>query len=422
MDGNVLAILSLIFLVVAIALGFIKKINVGLIAMGFALIIGKVAGLNDKAIFSGFSVSLFITLAGTMYLFAIAQANGTLELLAKKIVALAGNKTALIPVFMFLFGFVVSAMGPGPIPTHALAATFGISLALQMDNCNPLFIPIMGQIGAMAGCTSPLSPTGIIGINLAAEAGITDGVLMPMFLSTAVCFTIFAIIVYFFVFKGHRLSGENPLKLKELPKFSKEQMITIMGMIAMAVIVLAKGYNVGLVAFLIAIILNFLKIGDEKEAFKLMPWGTILMCCCIGVLMSIVIDLGGINLIVTALTSVMTEFTSPMIFGAASGVMSWFSSTSGVVMPTMIPTIPNIVDAIGGSAVQLIIACVVVANCAGYSPASSAGGVLLSAYTSQANLNKEDVNKTFMKLFGFSIFGVVCTAIMGILGLFRLFL
>lgn len=420
MAESTLALVSLCFLIVAIALGFVKKMNVGLAAIAFALVLGKISGMSDKVIYGGFSSSLFVTLAGVTYLFSIAQANGTLKLLAEKVVALAGRKTALIPVAMFVLGFIISAIGPGPIPAHALVAAFGVPLALQMG-ANPIFICVMGQLGAMAGCGSPLSPTAVIGENLASDAKIAN-VAFPMFATTAVCFTLYALFVYLVIYKGWRLKGENPIKLRDLPKFNREQRLTLVGVVIMAVVVLVFNYNVGLVSFLVAVLLNLIKVGDQKTSFKLMPWDTILMVCGVGILMDEVIKLKGIKLIVSGLTGIMNARSAPTIFGVACGVMSWFSSTSGVVMPTMIPTIPNIVATIGGAnAVDLVVACVIVANCAGLSPASSAGAQVLANYTSQANLTTAQSNRVFIKLFALSAAGIVFMTVLGALGFFGLF-
>ncbi len=48
MSIEVAAVLSLVFLVVAIALGFAKGMNTGVVSMAFALIACIVCGLTDK--------------------------------------------------------------------------------------------------------------------------------------------------------------------------------------------------------------------------------------------------------------------------------------------------------------------------------------------------------------------------------------
>lgn len=47
MSSSFLAVLSLLFLIGAIALGFFKKLNVGVVAIGLAMILGKIAGVGD---------------------------------------------------------------------------------------------------------------------------------------------------------------------------------------------------------------------------------------------------------------------------------------------------------------------------------------------------------------------------------------
>ena len=98
-----MALFSLSLLVLAILLGFFRKMNAGLICIAFSLVLGRVAGIPDKAIIAGFSYNLFLTLLGVTYLFSLAQNNGTLKLIALKVVALAGKRTYLVPIFIFVF-------------------------------------------------------------------------------------------------------------------------------------------------------------------------------------------------------------------------------------------------------------------------------------------------------------------------------
>ena len=81
------AVLSLIALLVAIALSMATKLNVGVLAMAFAWLIGTyVAGWRVDQVVAGFPASLFLTLAGVTLLCALAESNGTLERLANRAV------------------------------------------------------------------------------------------------------------------------------------------------------------------------------------------------------------------------------------------------------------------------------------------------------------------------------------------------
>ena len=84
-----MALLSLFSLAGAIFLGFFRKMNTGLVCIGFALLLGKIAGMADRDIIGGFNYSLFLMLLGVTYLFGLAEINGTLKLLTRKITVLA---------------------------------------------------------------------------------------------------------------------------------------------------------------------------------------------------------------------------------------------------------------------------------------------------------------------------------------------
>ena len=127
-----MAILSLVFLFLAIFLGFWRKTNMGLVAFGLALVLGKIAGVAAKTIQAGFPTKLFVTLLGVMLLFSIAQENKTMEQMARRIISLAGKRTALIPVIVYAFSAVLAAVGPGTVPVMGLMAVFTCSLAAEM--------------------------------------------------------------------------------------------------------------------------------------------------------------------------------------------------------------------------------------------------------------------------------------------------
>ena len=57
-----LQIMALATLAAAIVLGFVKKINVGIVSLGLSLALGLVGGVKTDVIFTGFPGKLFITL------------------------------------------------------------------------------------------------------------------------------------------------------------------------------------------------------------------------------------------------------------------------------------------------------------------------------------------------------------------------
>ena len=203
-----MALISLGSLAAAIFLGFFRKMNTGLVCIGFALLLGKLAGIPDKEIIGGFNYSLFLMLLGVTYLFGLAEWNGTLKLLTKKITVLAGKRTYLIPVVMYLFATVLSALGPGTIPTTAIMMVFGMTLAVEMK-INPAMLAAIIFLGAAGGGMSPLAATGIIGLNLCEEFGLT-GIEAPLLVNGVFSSTVYAAVVYI-AFGGYKLKSEKAL-------------------------------------------------------------------------------------------------------------------------------------------------------------------------------------------------------------------
>ena len=413
-----MALLSLFSLAGAIFLGFFRKMNTGLVCIGFALLLGKIAGMADRDIIGGFNYSLFLMLLGVTYLFGLAEINGTLKLLTRKITVLAGKHTYMIPVVMYVFATVLSALGPGTIPTTAIMMVFGMTLAVEMK-INPAMLAAIIFLGA-AGCgMSPLAATGIIGLDLCQGFGLT-GIELPLLVNGVLSSTVYAALVYV-AFGGYKLKSDVVLQFSDIPAFNKEQIITLIGIAVMVGLVMLFKVNVGLASFTVAMVLSFLRVSDEEQALKKIPWGTLLLICGVGVLMNVIISLGGIDLLSASLASVMSAKTATTILGVTAGVMSWFSSTSGVVMPTLIPTIPHIIQqmSISVNPVEWVTAISMVSNTAGISPLSTGGALALAAYSAEAGAAAGELDRLFIKMFSISAAGVVTLSILAYFGFYR---
>src|SRR6187455_3745586 len=117
------ATLSLLALLVAIVLSVVSRLNIGIVAIALAGLVGVFgAGMRPDAVMAGFPGTLFLTLTGVTVLFACAEANGTLERLAHRAVVLLRGSTVWLPVLMFVMAGVVATVGPGAVASVALVA------------------------------------------------------------------------------------------------------------------------------------------------------------------------------------------------------------------------------------------------------------------------------------------------------------
>ncbi|MEY8763966.1 SLC13 family permease [Clostridium sp. MT-113] len=420
----IMQIVSLIFLIGAIILGVVKKINVGIVCLGLALILAMIGGVNTKIIFNGFPTKLFITLLGTMYLFSMLQENKTLELLSKKIILLVGKRTFFIPIIMYVVSYVLSAAGPGAISVQAVTIIFAVSLAVEM-NVSAIMMGTLAFLGSVGGTASPIALTGIIVGDLLSAQKITGihEIQVKVFLGVTLVNLICAVIVYI-VFKGYKINSDMQVSVDKVPKFNTKQKISLIGLITLAVLVIGFQLDVGLISFLIAVILTIFKVSDEKMAMKLVPWSVLILVCGVGVLMAVTQSMGGITLLAKILASFMNGFTAAPIIGLTAGIMTWFSSANGVVMPTLIPTVPKLVMSIGGSAniVEMVSAIVSCSTLSGISPLSTAGCLLMAGYTQDTGANEKEQQSLFIKLFILCVSLLLFAAALTLVGIFKPFI
>ncbi len=161
-------------LAIAIIVSCVTTLNVGVLAVALAWIIGVyVGGIPVATVMGGFPTQLFLTLTGMTLLFTAAQCNGTLDRLAHHAVRLCRGNRGVIPIMFFLLGAGLASMGPGNIATAAIVAPMAMATAGRVGI--PLFLmAIMVGNGANSGSLSPFAPTGII-VNGLMERNGLDG-------------------------------------------------------------------------------------------------------------------------------------------------------------------------------------------------------------------------------------------------------
>ena len=385
-------VISLIVLAVIVAIGFIKKVNLGFFSLGVAFILAMLGGLKASAVTGGFSSSMFVTLVGVTFLFGMASQNGTLDLFSKKVVALVGKNTVLIPILMFVLSAFISAIGPGHIAAGILMTTFAMYLAFEMK-INPWVTALFAKLGANAA---------------------------HLFLSTLLSGFVFTLIVYIGS-KSYKVKADNPLKWSEIPKFNRNQKLTMAAIVIMVICCIGFKLDTGLFAFIMAAVLILLGAADEKAAIKGIPWGTLVFICGVGALVSVIDKLGGITLVSDFLNSFLSEKTSVPIMAATSGILSWVSSTTGVVMPALYPIADQVAQQFTGvNYMELISAITATSFAAAISPLSTGGAIIMSSYSASKETTNEEMNKLFKNLFLLSVANVGVNVLMSALGVLSL--
>jgi Na+/H+ antiporter NhaD/arsenite permease-like protein len=340
------AIASLLALILAIVLSIVTRINVGLVAVALAWLIGVyVAGLAPDAVIRGFPSSLFLTLVGVTLLFAAANVNGTLERLAERAVRLTQAHTRFLPVLFFLIAGIISSIGPGSISTVALVAPLAMAVAGRAG-VSYFLTALMVANGANAGNLSPVSAIGVIVNTKMAEAGLPGHQGTVWFANFAAHVVVAA--AAYFLLGGHRMTGSADTKPETTQPFQARHRLTLAVILLWIAGVLIFKFNVGLSAFVAATILVAARAVDDALAVKQIPWGVIVMVCGVTVLIGVLEATGGMELFTALLSRLSTPATVNGVMAFVTGAISIYSSTAGVVLPTFLPTVPGVIEKLGG--------------------------------------------------------------------------
>jgi Na+/H+ antiporter NhaD/arsenite permease-like protein len=371
-------------LALAVVLSCTSRLNVGLLALALAWVIGVYVGdLPLREVTSGFPVDLFLTLSGVTLLFAQAHVNGTLDVVAHNAMRLCRGRVGVVPIMYFGLGAALASAGPGNIATTGLLAPMAMATALKM-RISPFLMAIMVGNGCNSGSLSPLAPTGIIVTGLMERIGL-PGLQLQTWVYNLLAHAIVGFGGYF-LFGGFKLlTRADRVELEGEPgrSLDRHQMLTI-AMIALLIVgVIFGSFNIGMAAFAGAVLLSLLRAADDAEAIKRMPWGTILMVCGVTVLIGLLEKTGGMDLMTDMLSSVATQATIVPFLAVVIGLISAYSSTSGVVLPAFLPTAPGIVENLGGGSVLGVASTM---NIAGHlvdvSPLSTIGALCIASVPS----------------------------------------
>jgi len=258
-------------------------------------------------------------------------------------------------VMFFVIGFVIATIGAGATPASALLAPPAMAVAARAG-VPPLLMAIMAGNGALAGTLSPFAPTGVVAHSNMEQIGL-GGHEWTTFTYNALAHT-FVGVGGFLLLGGWKLFGRNAARadaasIETVEPMNAKHWLTTAGIVALIASVVgfdAAGFdvNVGMVAVIVATVLVLLRTVDEPKAIAKMPWGVIVMVTGVTVLIALLRETEGLALITTGIANLSTPATIEPIVAFGVGLVSVYSSTSGVVLPAFLPMVPDLATRLGG--------------------------------------------------------------------------
>jgi len=402
---------SLLALLAAIALSCTSRVNVGLLAIALAWLVSVYAG-RAELVTAGFPAQLFVTLAGVTLLFALAEVNGTLGRVAFAALRLARGRAALVPWVFFLIACFISSVGPGSIASVALVVPMAMAVGAR-TGMPPFLTALMVANGANAGNLSPFSAVGVIANTNMAAIGL-GGTEFKVWAANFLAHVVVGAAAYVML-GGPRLRGEAGLDpAAERDAMTGSHWTTVAVVATWIAGVIGFGLPLGPSAFAAAVILVVARMADESAAVKRMPWNAVLMVTGMSVLVSVLEATGGMALFTTLLATLATPATLHGVMAFVTGLISTYSSTSGVVLPTFLPTVPGLVAQVGGGdPLTVALSINVGASIVDVSPLSTLGALCVAAVVDPRQT--QPLFRSLM-IWGLSmtvVGGVLCQVLMG---------
>jgi len=394
-----MAVLSLLSLLLVILLSCLTRFNVGFVAIAFAWLIGVASGVDAGQVMAGFPTALFLTLTGVTLLFTQAEVNGTLDRVASAVMRFAGGNSGGVVVLFFLMSAVLSTIGAGAIATAALAAPLAMGAATRAS-ISPFLMAIVVGNGANAGNLSPLSPVGVVASKTLERIGLSDydwriymNHLMAHIVITAIVILLLG---------GLQLWKAKVEKQDAVVRNWERAHVLSLGVIGLLLLgVLFLNVPVGLGAFAAATVLTVLRAAPESTVVAKMPWGVILMVSGMSVLVAMLERTGGLELFSAWIARFSTQHTITAVVAFVSGLVSAYSSTSGVVLPALLPMAPKLVAQLGGGDVVSIISSINLgSHLVDVSPLSTIGAMCIAA--ASAHVDKQVLFRKLM-IWGLSM-------------------
>jgi len=419
-------VLSIIILAVMFLLATVLPLNMGALAFVGAFLLGAVVlGMSTNDILANFPGGLFLTIVGVTYLFAIAQNNGTIDLLVRGAVRLVGSKVALIPWVMFAITAVITAVGALSPAAVAIIAPIALSFAAK-HKINPLMMGMMVVHGAQAGGFSPIAVYGVTVNGIIAKTQLEAS---PMAIFLASFFFNLAIaVVLFVVLGGSKLLSTKTGRLVEKAAESRmavsvgaraagvtlqgsgsdispsgvsakgtsgspaagapqeasngaranvPQLVTILGLIALAVISLGFKVDVGFVSITIAIILALVSPAAQKGAVNKISWSTVLLICGMLTFVGVLEEAGTIKFVSDGVAHLGMPLVAALLICYIGAVVSAFASSTAILAALIPLAVPFLATGEIG-AVGVIAALAVASTIVDVSPFSTNGALVLA--------------------------------------------
>jgi len=424
-------LISILVLAVMFVIATVLPVNIGVLGFVAAFLVGTlVADQSTDAIIGGFPADLFLTLVGITYLFAIAQNNGTIDWLVALAVRAVRGRIAAIPWIMFFSAAVLTAVGAVSPGAVAIIAPIALGFAAQYG-INPLLMGLMVVHGAQAGGFSPISIYGGITNGVVERAGLPLNEIATFLASLVVNLVVAALL--FAVLGGRTLlrrragtpkrpgrTGSATAAVPHVhvappqggaqahgdaqamtdwrqeterapdslldqppaeglaPRSRPYQLLTVAGLVTLAVLILAFDLEIGFVAITIGLVLALVSPHLQKRAVGQVTWPEIVLITGVSTYVGVLREMGTIDYVGDSVAGLASPLLAALLLCFIGAVISAFASSTAVLGSLIPLAVPFLQAGTGVSPIGFIAAMAVSSTIVDVSPFSTNGALVLA--------------------------------------------
>lgn len=426
MTTTTILILVLIGVVLAIVIGSKFNINMGILALVFAAIIGGVfLNTAPRTLYTYWPSGIVIQIIGITFFYGFVGETGAIKALSNHIIYRVQNRFWLMPIIIYLLSAALGYIGVNPMGINALILPVVAGLCMH-TNRSPFALFLIYGAGNMAGLLSPLGSAGIVanGMMMGIVGEATFGIIPRVYLNNFI-FSLIIFVLWYVVFRcwGMKVDPAHKDVFKEKPApFTREQKSVLVIMFAAILFFIVVGVfripvlrsmvDVGWVYMLCGALCVAMKLGDPRAIIsKSIPWGIVLLVGGFSILLALMTNNGVADMIAVVLSdSIPTAVITPLL-GLLAGVTSLFSDSIGVVLPLYIPICAGLMNT-GVSGTGIFSAAIVGALSTGCAPISTGGAMVMSFAPSALS------KKMFWVLLLSALVNLVLIVLLSVSGIF----
>ncbi|WP_433620848.1 SLC13 family permease [Nocardia sp. CA-120079] len=377
-------LVSLLVLAGMLTISIWRKINIGALGYAATLVVALLSGRDATTTFSAFPASLVILIIGVTMLFAHAERSGAISWLIDTAMRPVGQRHWIIPWIGFAAGAALSTIGAFPTAPISLLLPILARLA-KTYRMNYLTLAIICVWAANAAGLSPLSPAGALVQTIGRQHHI-DYSPWQLYGIVVVLHAVLAAVLLLVQARMHpRRSAQSPSLADEpdtepvadSPHLDAYSVASLISLAVLVIAAIAFKLDIGLTAFVLALLLQLAFRPSEREILTRVPWPVVLLLSGLVVYLGLLDKIGTLRSIEDTIGHITSPALLLILLAYVTAIVANAESSTLVVLGVMVPIGLGVAGGSHTAAFAVLVTVVMSAAVVAISPVHIGGALIV---------------------------------------------